>query len=145
MTQQTSAQLADELAQRLQALLTHDQTQMAWAINLTRAQILAIIERLRSPAPIPEQQAPPNTIKPGDFVKALRNGQRMWFQVLAVEGDKLTTMLDSKPVTHFDFGAGLRPLPIQPTLKRNDVVTINASDVLDHEPNRQATLQQDKP
>lgn len=71
-------------------------------------------------------------LRPGDFVKVLREAQRMWFEVLTIDGQTLTGRLDSTPATEIEWEPGvIRKLPIQPTLKKNDVITFDASEIMD--------------
>lgn len=69
----------------------------------------------------------PGEIGPGDFVKALRSGQRLWFLVERVEGRRIVGTLVNDPVTRLDG----TPLPIQPTLRRDDLIWIRREEVMD--------------
>lgn len=75
-------------------------------------------------------------LMPGDLVKASREAQRMWWQVVEVSGDGPICRLDSEPATHFGF-AGEEPdaLPIQPTLRQGDRALILWDEILDYHPN----------
>ncbi len=69
----------------------------------------------------------PHEIGPGDFVKTLRAGQRLWFLVERVEGRRIVGTLVNDPVTHLDG----TPLPVQPALRRGDLIWIVREEVMD--------------
>jgi hypothetical protein len=70
------------------------------------------------------------TLGPGDFVKVVRDAQRMWFEIVAIDGGHIIARLVSEPAVSVDWNGGMRPLPIQPTLKRGDVIECDYDDVI---------------
>lgn len=69
----------------------------------------------------------PGEIGPGDFVKALRAGQRLWFLVERIEGRRIVGTLVNDPVTQLDGAL----LPVQPALRRGDLIWIRREEVMD--------------
>lgn len=66
----------------------------------------------------------------GDFVKVSRDGQRMWFEIIVIDGDRITARLDNHPATEIEWG-GKVTLPKRPTMAFGDVTQFNFSDVID--------------
>lgn len=68
----------------------------------------------------------------GAYAKIRHSGQRMWWKLLAIEGDQVRVELNSTPATHIEWQPGvLDELPIQCDLKPGDVMTFPASEIMD--------------